>query len=140
MSAKERKCPQKSANASKCPQKSANASPQKGARGRKRVQKERFCVKNCKQPGLGTPNKNKDSKALSFLNSNSNGFLALGLESCNLKSLQTGGDSNRCKLLRGPNWGLFCPEICAFSGFGGNISSTVSSFSWRPQSTTQTQK
>ena len=28
--------------------------------------------------------------------------------------------------LRGPNWGLFCPEIRAFMGFGGEISSTVS--------------
>ena len=56
MTAKERKCPQKSANASpqmsanecKCPQKSANASPQKSAKERKRAQKsakERFCVK-----------------------------------------------------------------------------------------------
>ena len=28
--------------------------------------------------------------------------------------------------LRGPNWGLFCPEIRAFTVFGGEISSTVS--------------
>ena len=30
-------------------------------------------------------------------------------------------------LLRGPNWGLFLsPEICAFTGLRGEISSTVS--------------
>ena len=28
--------------------------------------------------------------------------------------------------LCGPNWGLFCPEIRAFTGFWGEISSTVS--------------
>ena len=53
MSAKECKCPQKSANAS--PQKSANASPQKSAKGRKRAQKSAKERKNCKQPGLKQP-------------------------------------------------------------------------------------